>query len=714
MKKLLAMLTTITSLSSITPIILANASAEIPENKIINKEINYQQTNNSENLNRVKKENNSNINVNTEIYWINSETSLKKETDVPYPITTMYTFTTDGGNREIGDIYFGTTNGIYLRKAGETTVTKIEEINDPVVLIQPYNHNNNGSVHVITFKGDVYYIDGNSVANKQTIASNPVITMYTFTTDGGNRKIGDIYFGTTNGIYLRKAGETTVTKIEEINDPVVLIQPYNHNNNGSVHVITFKGDVYYIDGNSVANKQTIASNPVITMYTFTTDGGNRKIGDVYFGTTNGIYLRKVGETTVTKIEEINDPVVLIQHYNHNNNGSVHVITFKGDVYYIDGNSVANKQTIASNPVITMYTFTTDGGNRKIGDIYFGTTNGIYLRKAGETTATKINGIDGPIMFIKTYPDKINSVHIIKLNLLNKNTPTNSPTLNRRANNNRIINLILNSVTQQEDFWCGPAIAEAILRYFGLQSADNNFNNQTNQQFQNTLAQRMNTQEGGTTMEDWTARINNIISVNRLNHSRTYSINNFDLAYNDNTITNRFYNLVSYSLQNDAPAAFMYHGSRQLNEDDHSHFILITGVTNEYNNAIYTYMDPWTGTFDTFNSSGLNSFLTPTRMHDDEESPLPYGGQLASFTGIMGSMTDWNYRREHTLWFNDHASAGSSCQVPEISKTNFTEAAIGLGGGLAVGTVVPIIGNIEGAIVGTGAWYLIWRENCMSS
>ncbi len=35
MKKLLAMLTTITSLSSITPIVLANASAEIPENKII-------------------------------------------------------------------------------------------------------------------------------------------------------------------------------------------------------------------------------------------------------------------------------------------------------------------------------------------------------------------------------------------------------------------------------------------------------------------------------------------------------------------------------------------------------------------------------------------------------------------------------------------------------------------------------------------------------
>jgi hypothetical protein len=56
MKKLLAMLTTITSLSSISPIILANASAEIPENKIINKEINSLQTSNLPKLKRVKRE----------------------------------------------------------------------------------------------------------------------------------------------------------------------------------------------------------------------------------------------------------------------------------------------------------------------------------------------------------------------------------------------------------------------------------------------------------------------------------------------------------------------------------------------------------------------------------------------------------------------------------------------------------------------------------
>ncbi|WP_342277837.1 hypothetical protein [Spiroplasma endosymbiont of Nephrotoma flavescens] len=61
MKKLLAMLTTITSLSGITPIILANAPAEISENKIINNEINYQQTNNLEKLNRSKRENNDKI-----------------------------------------------------------------------------------------------------------------------------------------------------------------------------------------------------------------------------------------------------------------------------------------------------------------------------------------------------------------------------------------------------------------------------------------------------------------------------------------------------------------------------------------------------------------------------------------------------------------------------------------------------------------------------
>ncbi|WP_375315658.1 hypothetical protein [Spiroplasma endosymbiont of Tipula paludosa] len=59
MKKLLAMLTTITSLSSITPIILANASEKAPENKIVDNEINYSQTSNLENLSRVKRGNNN-------------------------------------------------------------------------------------------------------------------------------------------------------------------------------------------------------------------------------------------------------------------------------------------------------------------------------------------------------------------------------------------------------------------------------------------------------------------------------------------------------------------------------------------------------------------------------------------------------------------------------------------------------------------------------
>lgn len=55
MKKLLAMLTTITSLSIITPIVLANASAEVPENKIVNNEINSLQTNNLKKLNKRQK-----------------------------------------------------------------------------------------------------------------------------------------------------------------------------------------------------------------------------------------------------------------------------------------------------------------------------------------------------------------------------------------------------------------------------------------------------------------------------------------------------------------------------------------------------------------------------------------------------------------------------------------------------------------------------------
>ncbi|WP_353487257.1 C39 family peptidase, partial [Spiroplasma phoeniceum] len=374
------------------------------------------------------------------------------------------------------------------------------------------------------------------------------------------------------------------------------------------------------------------------------------------------------------------------------------------------------QTDVPYQITTMYTFTSDGGNRKRGDIYFGTTNGVYLRKAGESTTTKIEGINETIMFIEAYSDNItdsiNSVHIIKLNKINTiNNTTKTPSLNRRTdnNNNRIINL--NSVIQQEDYWCGPAIAEAVLRYFGLQSANNNYNTQTNYQFQRTLTRLMNTQRDGTTMNDWIHGINNIILSNRLNYSRTYSINNFDLGYNDTNTTNRFYNLVYYSLQNNVPVAFMYHGSRRLNEEDHSHFILITGVTNNYNNAIYRYMDPWTGEFGTFNSSDINSFLTPTRMYDDYENPLQYGGQLASFINV--NITNWDFKNTH-IWFNDHASGGSNCIIPEISPANITTAGVETGLAAIAGGWIPFLGNAGGAVIGFGYWYKNWKEKCQNS
>ncbi len=705
MKKLLSLLSVLTISGTAIPTTIA-ASPYQKEETINNN--NYQQSNNLIKLNRNKRENN--FKVENNIYYLNGQDYVNIQ-ELPYPVTTIYTFYdnmyNNSNGRKKGDILFGTTNGVYLRKAGESTTTRINGIDGTIAIIQDYPNNINyyhflGNVHVITTKGEIYYINGSNLSvRKETDVPYPVTTMETFKWGITNRKIvtSDILFGTTNGVYLRKAGESTTTRINGIDGTIAIIQDYNNN----AHVITNKGEIYYINGSNLSvRKETDVPYPVTTMETFKWQSNNFKFGDILFGTTNGVYLRKAGESTTSRINGINNSIISIEYCNINNNFLAYVITIKGEIYYVGGSGndfSVYKENNVPHPVTTVYHFGTDEYGRKKGDILFGTTNGVYLRKAGESTTTRINGIDGTIMIIRSYSDNYNSLHISSLKILNKNL------LERRDNTNNNLDII--PIVQEEDYWCGPAIAEAILRYYGLETL-NGSSRQTHYQFQRTLSQQMHTINGGTLINDWITGMNNIILSNRLNYSRTYSRTEFDLAYNDTNTSNRFYNIVSYSLQYNVPVAFMYHGSRRLNEEDHSHFILITGIRNNYSDVIYTFLDPWTGTRGEFNSSNLNSFLTPTRMYDNQERPLSYGGQLASFTG---NITNWDYEKTH-IHFNENTGGGNSCTYSDISSfTNVTQAVAATGIGMAAGSEVPIIGNVAGGIIGFFAWYYTWLQKC---
>ncbi|WP_353487232.1 ribosome-inactivating family protein, partial [Spiroplasma phoeniceum] len=168
---------------------------------------------------------------------------------------------------------------------------------------------------------------------------------------------------------------------------------------------------------------------------------------------------------------IDDPIKIIQEYPDNNNYpnnfcSVHVITTKGEIYYIrGGDEVVFKQNDVPYPVTTMYTFTSDRGNRKTGDIYFGTTKGIYLRQAGSSTTTKIDGINGFIAVITPHTNEYNDTHIIKIVSDSETTE-----LVRRQNNN--YRLVINN---DDDDW--KAVISNILNnnyeYYGNSQSERN-------------------------------------------------------------------------------------------------------------------------------------------------------------------------------------------------------------------------------------------------
>ncbi|WP_342189458.1 ETX/MTX2 family pore-forming toxin [Spiroplasma endosymbiont of Dilophus febrilis] len=225
MKKLLAILTTITSLSSITPIILANASAEIPENKIINKEINSFKTNNLENLSRVKREIKNNyflqfilkvdqnyniyyspINVNNNIYFIGAK--FKDETKrsfyskfykynlINQNLESIETLFENGNGNALGCVYLN--NKIYIRNSASGLICEY----NPETKEKKYFHQHIGD------KTDYHGKNANSIIVNDKIYYIENWSIYVSDLDGKNKvqilknKHFSSIFNINNNIYL--------------------------------------------------------------------------------------------------------------------------------------------------------------------------------------------------------------------------------------------------------------------------------------------------------------------------------------------------------------------------------------------------------------------------------------------------------------------------------------------------------------------------------
>lgn len=117
---------------------------------------------------------------------------------------------------------------------------------------------------------------------------------------------------------------------------------------------------------------------------------------------------------------------------------------------------------------------------------------------------------------------------------------------------------IGGIAQKNEVWCGPAVTEAVLRYFGLTSANSRVRTQNNQQFQQELSQKMRTTPQGTTPDNLLRVINEYFAANQLNGGRQYTLAPLNIRYND---YKGFYQTIHASLRYNMPVIFAYRGSR---------------------------------------------------------------------------------------------------------------------------------------------------------
>ncbi|WP_342189518.1 hypothetical protein [Spiroplasma endosymbiont of Dilophus febrilis] len=282
----------------------------------------------------------------------------------------------------------------------------------------------------------------------------------------------------------------------------------------------------------------------------------------------------------------------------------------------------------------------------------------------------------------------------EINSLQKN---NLESLNRNKRDYRINrvsdkNLSVPRIRQLANYWCGPAIAESILSYFGLNTNQVLRNVNLNRapggpftSFQHYLANLMQTrthrnlnpdlwqsnQENdvlGTSVDSWTSVMNDFIRAENLNSGRQYSINQINYDASIRGIENR----IRGSLENGTPVALAYRGNLpqnyNLNSEIDNHFIIIYGVygvlganMHEINSSsvlTFRYMDPWTGTNGTVDAS-----LIRTLISNRDNSGNPLTSFLISYDNSNVSTQTQISRPNQTEWDMEMGN----CNIGPVSQ-----------------------------------------------
>lgn len=173
------------------------------------------------------------------------------------------------------------------------------------------------------------------------------------------------------------------------------------------------------------------------------------------------------------------------------------------------------------------------------------------------------------------------------------------------------------VKQHEAHFGGPAIAEAVLRYWdlpplrlGIKSEDG---------YQRLLARdefMAADSNGGTNPDDWIRSVNHIMMSYGLNERRQYSKIEITAGYSN---VQEFFDIVSRSLVRNVPVAlaFVAQSSDSLASLNPRHsFILITSASGTAESAMYNYLDPTDGIIRQFD----NSFLSFLSVGDINQQP----------------------------------------------------------------------------------------------
>lgn len=111
-----------------------------------------------------------------------------------------------------------------------------------------------------------------------------------------------------------------------------------------------------------------------------------------------------------------------------------------------------------------------------------------------------------------------------------------------------------TVRQETNYYCGPAVAQAVLQAFGVRSVFTD--RPTNRIFQDELARQMATTHGGTYVERFVPVLNELLT--RSPRRIEYVTTSYPMGVPVDT--DLFYDLVYDSLSNDIPVPMTFFGS----------------------------------------------------------------------------------------------------------------------------------------------------------